>query len=118
MAHPNAIPTPATQVMTADFRAKKNMDASNTYAVLTVITTLLLVFPAVILEGSAAKAGFDAVEDKSTFLKVGRPAPPHARLFSSGCTGLIFRVYRPISSLRGLLTPRLATCTRALHSTR
>lgn len=58
------------QVMTAEFKATKNMDASNTYAVLTVMSAIMLVFPAMYFEGSAAKESFDQVEDKARLLKV------------------------------------------------
>lgn len=56
--------------MTAEYKAMKNMDASNTYAVLTILSAIMLAVPAMIFEGSSAKEGYDAVEDKATLLKV------------------------------------------------
>lgn len=56
--------------MTADFKATKNMDASNTYAVLTIMSAIILVFPAMFFEGFAAKESYDEVNDKAGLLKV------------------------------------------------
>lgn len=56
--------------MTAEFKEEKNMGASNTYAVLTVMSAVLLLFPALFFEGFSAKEAFDQVGDKATLLKV------------------------------------------------
>ncbi|CAM9653042.1 unnamed protein product [Laminaria digitata] len=61
------------KVMTADYKATKNMDASNTYAVLTIMSAIMLVFPAMIVEGMSAKDSFDDVKDKATLLKARTP---------------------------------------------
>lgn len=56
--------------MTAEYKAAKNMDASNTYAVLTILSAMMLVLPALYFEGATAREGYDAVEDKATLVKV------------------------------------------------
>lgn len=55
--------------MTSDYKATKNMDASNTYAVLTIMSAILLMFPAMFMEGMLAKGSFDDIKDKATLLK-------------------------------------------------
>ncbi|CAM9999411.1 unnamed protein product, partial [Hapterophycus canaliculatus] len=58
------------QVMTPEFKKTKNMSASNTYGVLTVMSAVLLVPPMLLFEGVASpKASFDSVQDKATLLK-------------------------------------------------
>lgn len=58
--------------MTAEYKATKNMDASNTYAVLTIMSAIMLAFPAMFAEGMSAKNSFDDVNDKATLLKARR----------------------------------------------
>ncbi|CAM9109666.1 unnamed protein product [Choristocarpus tenellus] len=57
------------KMMTPEYKEKKNMNASNTYAVLTILSSIILVVPALVLEGASAKFAFDAVEDQYTLIK-------------------------------------------------
>lgn len=56
--------------MTAEYKETKNMGASNTYAVLTIMSAIILAFPAMFFEGMKAKDSFDDIKDKATLLKV------------------------------------------------
>ncbi|CAN0251573.1 unnamed protein product [Scytosiphon promiscuus] len=58
------------QVMTPDFKQAKNMSASNTYGVLTIMSAVLLILPMLLFEGVASpKNAFDSVRNKTALLK-------------------------------------------------
>lgn len=46
------------------------MSASNTYGVLTIMSSAILILPMLFFEGLASKDAFDDVKDKATLLKV------------------------------------------------
>ncbi|CAM9863362.1 unnamed protein product [Ectocarpus sp. 12 AP-2014] len=57
------------QVMTPEYKETKNMSASNTYGVLTIMSSVILILPMLFFEGLASKDAFDDVNDKATLLK-------------------------------------------------
>lgn len=62
--------------MTSEFKQTKNMSASNTYGVLTIMSAVLLVPPMLFFEGfSSPKESFDSVQDKATLLKASDETP-------------------------------------------
>lgn len=65
------------QVMTPEYKETKNMSASNTYGVLTIMSSVILILPMLFFEGLASKDAFDDVKDKATLLKVTN-SPQHA----------------------------------------
>ncbi|CAM9302312.1 unnamed protein product [Discosporangium mesarthrocarpum] len=57
------------KVMTPEYKEKKNMDASNTYAVLTILSSFILLVPAIFMEGSSAFESYNKIEDKTTLVQ-------------------------------------------------